>query len=411
MGLSGGLTGDNIGVEYAGVVFAIAESPLEPGLIWAGTNDGLLHITRNGGASWTNVTGNITGLPEWIAIRSIAPSRFDAGTAYMAADGHQVNIRDPHVYRTRDYGATWQKITAGIPASALSYTKSIVEDPKRRGLLYLGTENAIYVSFDDGAQWHSLQNDLPHAPVSGIVVQEHFNDLVIATYGRGFWILDDLAPLQQLTPDVMASASHLFVPRDAYRFRPITPPSVPYDDPTMGEDPEYGASLNYWLRDEASAAPTIEILDPSGTIVRTLHGPNRRGVNRIHWDLRDEPNEPIVLLTKPMYAEHIEVGEEGRPAPGGARISILMPPGSYTVRLTVDGRTQQQPLNVLKDPHSAGREADIAAQVAFVRAVRDDVVAAGEAVKRVETMRVQLAAIERFLEDDSLKADIRILRR
>jgi photosystem II stability/assembly factor-like uncharacterized protein len=406
MGLSGGLTGDNIGVEYAGVVFGIAESPIEPGLIWAGTNDGLLHVTRDGGASWTNVTGNITGLPEWIAIRSIAPSRFDAGTAYIAADGHQVNIRDPHVYRTRDYGATWQKITTGIPASTLSYTKIIVEDPKRRGLLYLGTENAIYVSVDDGGHWQSLQNNLPHAPVSGIVVQGHFNDLVISTYGRGFWILDDLAPLQQMTPEVIASASHFFVPRDAYRFRPITPPSVPYDDPTMGEDPEYGASLNYWLRNEAASAPTIEILDASGTIVRTLRGPNARGVNRIHWDLRDEPNEPIVLLTSPMYAEHIEVGEDGRPAPGGARISILMPPGRYTVRLTVDGRTHEQPLTVLKDPHSAGTEADIAAQVAFVRAVRDDVVEAGEAVERVESMRVQLAAIVRFLDDDSLKADI-----
>jgi photosystem II stability/assembly factor-like uncharacterized protein len=406
MGLSGGLTGDNIGVEYAGVVFGIAESPIEPGLIWAGTNDGLLHVTRDGGASWTNVTGNITGLPEWIAIRSIAPSRFDAGTAYIAADGHQVNIRDPHVYRTRDYGATWQKITTGIPASTLSYTKIIVEDPKRRGLLYLGTENAIYVSVDDGGHWQSLQNNLPHAPVSGIVVQGHFNDLVISTYGRGFWILDDLAPLQQMTPEVIASASHLFVPRDAYRFRPITPPSVPYDDPTMGEDPEYGASLNYWLRNEAASAPTIEILDASGTIVRTLRGPNARGVNRILWDLRDEPNEPIVLLTSPMYAEHIEVGEDGRPAPGGARISILMPPGRYTVRLTVDGRTHEQPLTVLKDPHSAGTEADIAAQVTFVRAVRDDVVEAGEAVERVESMRVQLAAIVRFLDDDSLKADI-----
>jgi photosystem II stability/assembly factor-like uncharacterized protein len=406
MGLSGGLTGDNIGVEYAGVVFGIAESPIEPGLIWAGTNDGLLHMTRNGGASWTNVTGNITGLPAWIAIRSIAPSRFDAGTAYIAADGHQVNIRDPHVYRTRDYGATWQKITTGIPASTLSYTKIIVEDPKRRGLLYLGTENAVYVSFDDGGHWQPLQNNLPHAPVSGIVVQEPFNDLVIATYGRGFWILDDLAPLQQMTQDVIASASHLFVPRDAYRFRPITPPSVPYDDPTMGDDPEYGAALNYWLREEAASAPTIEILDASGTVVRTLRGPNTRGVNRIHWDLRDEPNEQIVLLTSPMYAEHIAVGEDGRPAPGGARISILMPPGHYAVRLTVDGRTQEQPLTVLKDPHSAGTEADIAAQVAFVRAARDDVVAAGEAVERVETMRVQLASIARFLDDDSLKADI-----
>ena len=355
MGLSGGLTGDNIGVEYAGVVFGIAESPIEAGLIWAGTNDGRVHITRDGGANWTDVTGNIEGLPEWIAVRSVAASRYDAGTAYLAADGHQVNIRDPHVYRTRDFGASWEKITDGIPPSMLSYTKVIAEDPVRPGLLYAGTENAIYVSFNDGDAWQPLQNNLPAAPVSGIVVQEHFNDLVVGTYGRGFWILDDLSPVQQMTPEVMASASHLFASRAAYRFRPITPPSIPYDDPTIGEDPEYGASLNYWLGAEASEAPTIEILDGSGTVVRTLEGPNRAGVSRIHWDLRDEPNDAIRMLTPPMYAEHIDVGEEGRPAPGGQRISILMPPGRYAVRLTVDGATHEQPLTVLKDPHSGGR--------------------------------------------------------
>ena len=198
MGLSGGLTGDNIGVEYAGTVFGIAESPIEAGLIWAGTNDGKLHITRDGGENWTDVTGNVDGLPEWIAVRSIAPSRYDAGTAYIAADGHQVNIRDPHVYRTRDFGASWEKITDGIPPSMLSYTKIIVEDPVRPGMLYVGTENAIYVSFNDGDAWQPLQNNLPAAPVSGIVVQEHFNDLVVGTYGRGFWIFDDLSPIQQL---------------------------------------------------------------------------------------------------------------------------------------------------------------------------------------------------------------------
>jgi photosystem II stability/assembly factor-like uncharacterized protein len=218
MGLSGGLTGDNIGVEYAGTIFGIAESTIGPGVIWAGTNDGLLHITRDGGDTWTNLTQNIPDLPEWLAVRSIAPSRFDAGTAYVAMDGHQVNIRDPHVYRTRDFGASWEKITEGIPHSMLSYTKVVAEDPVRPGLLYLGTENAIYVSFDEGDHWQPLQNNLPHAPVSGIVVQEHFGDLVISTYGRGFWILDDLSALRQLTPEVMASASHLFRPRDSYRF-------------------------------------------------------------------------------------------------------------------------------------------------------------------------------------------------
>ena len=403
MGLSGGLTGDNIGVEYAGTVFGISESPVEPGLIWAGTNDGLVHVTRDGGGTWTDVTANVTGLPEWIAVRSIAASRHDAATAYIAADGHQVNIRDPHLYRTRDYGASWEKIADGIPPSMLSYTKIVVEDPKRPGMLYAGTENAIYVSFDAGDRWQSLQQNLPAAPVSGLVVQERFNDLVVGTYGRGFWILDDLSPLQQATADVTASASHLFAPRDAYRFRPITPPSVPYSDPTEGRDPEYGASINYWLGEAAATAPPrIEIVDEAGDVVRTLRGTGAPGVNRVHWNLRDEPNEPVRLLTSPVYAEHIEVGEEGRPAPGSRQISILMPPGRYTVRLLVGDQAHEQPLTVVKDPHSAGSEADIDAQVAFLREVRADFVEAGKAVDRVEALRVQLATLARFAEDQAL---------
>ena len=405
MGFSGGLTGDNIGVEYAGVVFGISESPIEQGLIWAGTNDGLLHVTRDNGGTWNNVTGNMPDLPEWLAVRSIAASRYDAGTAYVAIDGHQMNVRDPYIYRTRDYGESFEKITDGIPPSMLSYTKIIIEDTKRQGLLYVGTENAIYVSFDDGDNWQPLQNNLPAAPVSGIVIQEHFNDLVVGTYGRGFWIFDDLAPLQQLTPEVMASGSHLFAPRDAYRFRPITPPSVPYDDPTVGRDPEYGAYINYWLAAAASETPTVEIVDGMGAVVRTLDGSNDAGVNRIHWDLRDEPNGPISLYTRPMYAEHIAVGEEGRPA-GGAQISILMPPGQYTVRLNVDGESHEQPLTVIKDPHSAGSEADIAQQIAFLKDVRADVVAAGEAVHRVEALRVQLQTMARFAEDETLSGAI-----
>ena len=406
MGFSGGLTGDNIGVEYAGVVFGISESPIEPGLIWAGTNDGLLHVTRDNGANWTNVTENMPDLPEWLAVRSIAASRFDPGTAYVAIDGHQMNVRDPYVYRTRDYGESFEKITDGIPPSMLSYTKIIIEDTKRQGLLYVGTENAIYVSFDDGDNWQPLQQNLPAAPVSGVVIQEHFNDLVVGTYGRGFWILDDLAPLQQLTPEVMASGSHLFAPRDAYRFRPITPPSVPYDDPTVGVDPEYGAYLNYWLAEPAGDAPTVEIVNGMGAVVRTLEGTNNAGVNRIYWDLRDEPNDPIMLYTSPMYAEHIMVGEEGRPAPGASRISILQPPGQYTVRLNVDGETHEQPLTVIKDPHSAGSEADIAEQVAFLEDVREDVVTAGEAVHRVEALRVQLETMARFADDETLSEAI-----
>ncbi|HSR16296.1 MAG TPA: hypothetical protein VLL51_11115, partial [Gemmatimonadales bacterium] len=399
---SGGLTGDNIGVEYAGTLHAIAESPREKGTIWVGTNDGLVQLTRDDGATWTNLTRNLPGLPAWGSVRSIVASRHDAATAYLVVDFHQVNSRDPFVYRTRDYGRTWTLITSGIPKSMLSYARVIAEDPVRAGLLYLGTENAIYVSFDAGDRWMPLQANLPHAPVSGIVVQERFNDLVISTYGRGFWIMDDVTPLQQVNPEVLNRPAHLFPVREAWRFRPITAPSTTYDDPTTGRNPEYGASINYYLKAPARAAPAITILDSSGAVVRTLRGSNTAGINRVMWDLEGENSTEVRLRTSPRYAPHIVAGPEGRPAPGAARVALLMPPGRYTVKLTVDGAEQTETVMVRKDPHSGGTEADIAAQTAMLKAIQSDLERGATAVHRIEAMRVQLAALARTVGDDAL---------
>ena len=401
--LSGGLTPDNMGVEQTGTVHAIAESPRERGLIWVGTNDGLVQLTRDGGQSWTNVTGNLPNLPEWGTVSSIAPSRYDAATAYLAVDFHQVNNRDPFVYKTADYGATWRAITAGIPTSMLSYVHWLEEDPVRRGLLYLGTENAIYVSFDDGDHWQPLQTNLPHAPVYGIVVQEHFNDLVIGTYGRGFWILDDITPLQQLTPEVLASAAHLFSPRAAYRFRDITPMSAQADEPSAGENPPYGASINYYLQAASADAVTITILDEQGAVVRTLTGPQARGLNRLYWDLRHEPTKEVRLRTSPLYAPDVTVGPEGwRPAPGAERLSILAPPGTYTVQLSVGGRQLTQTLEVRKDPHSAGTEADIQAQMTMLFKLRRDLESAVDVVNQIELVRGQIANLVQVVQDEAI---------
>jgi len=403
MGSSGGLTGDNIGVEYAGVVYSIAESAKERGLIWAGTNDGLVHVSRDTGTTWTNVTANIPNLPVWGSVRSIAPSKYDAATAFLTVDFHQMNNRDPFVYKTSDYGKTWKSITNGLPRDNLSYAKIIIEDPVRRGLLYLGTENAIYVSFDAGEQWQSLQADLPHAPVSGIVVQEHFNDMVISTYGRGFFILDDIGPLQQLTPEVTNSAAHLFTLRAAYRFRTITNPSSSYDDPTTGEDPEYGASINYWLKAPAAQAPVITILDAQGRTVRTLRGTNRAGINRVAWDLRDEPSAETRLYTSPRYAPHITVGPEGRVAPGTSRLSVLVAPGMYTVKVSAGGVEQTRPLEVRKDPNTAGSAAEIAEQIRLLEAIRADMNSGTAAVMRAERVRVQLEGLRRVATDPEVR--------
>jgi photosystem II stability/assembly factor-like uncharacterized protein len=412
MGSSGGLTPDNIGVEYAGVVYSIAESPVTKGLIWAGTNDGLVQLTRDDGKSWTNVTKNIPNLPPWGSVRSIAPSRYDAGTAYIVVDFHQMNGRDPFVYRTTDYGKTWKSITAGIPRSNLSYARVIYEDPRRKGMLYLGTENAIYLSFDAGDHWQPLQNDLPHAPVSGIVVQEHFDDLVISTYGRGFWIMDDIGPLRELTPAVLAENVHLFTVHPTYRFRPITAPSTTYDDPTVGENPRYGTSLDYYLKSPVSGKDGVKltILDARGDTVRTLKGSNEAGINRVYWDLRYAPTTQVRLHSPPMYADYLIPEPEGRVAPGAGTLDFLAPPGTYTVKLEAGGQSLSQTFEVLKDPNSGGTEADIAAQMRSLLAIRADVEAAADAVHRIEAARTQLAALERTVSDGDVRQAARDLQ-
>ncbi|HSD31869.1 MAG TPA: hypothetical protein VLB49_08165 [Gemmatimonadales bacterium] len=408
---SGGLTPDNIGVEYAGVVFAIAESPLQRGLIWAGTNDGKVQLTRDGGGHWTDVTGNIKGLLDWGTISSIEASRYDSGTAYIAVDGHQVNSRDPWIYRTTDYGASWTPITTGIPKSPLSYVHIVKEDPVRRGLLYAGAENGLYVSFDDGAHWQPLQNNLPHAPVYGIAVAEQAHDLVLATYGRGFWILDDITPLRALTAAVTGADAFLFAPRQAYRFRGIEGPFEGVDDPVAGANPPYGASLHYWLRtapDSTKAdSQAIQILDAGGKVVRTLKQMPKAGINRIWWDLQLEPSQEARLRTSPRYAAWVAVKPEGTPAPGIGRFSPLASPGRYTVRLTVRGQTYEQPLVVLKDPNTGASDEDVRAQATAVAQVMADLDSTVAMINRVEVLRGQLASLRASLAGDSSAADVR----
>jgi hypothetical protein len=408
MGFSGGLTGDNIGVEYAGVVFALAESPKTAGVLWAGTNDGLVQVTRDGGQHWTNVTANIPGLPEWGTVSSIEASRFDAGTAYITVDLHQVNNRDPFVYKTADYGQTWTPIVNGTPHSMLSYAHCIREDPVRQGLLFLGTENAIYVSFNDGANWQPLQSNLPHAPVYWIAIQPHFHDLVLATYGRGFWIMDDISPLEQMTAPDLSSAAHLFPPRDAYRFRNATQPDTMPNDPTAGQNPPYGASLDYFLKSSPKAPPRLSILDAAGHTVRTLVASPRPGINRVIWDLRFEGTKPIRLRTSPLYAPEILLNAQGwRPAPGERAISILAPPGVYTVKLTVDGQDYTRPLHVLKDPHSNGSEGDIQLQTKFLTSLSGTMNTMVDAVNRIESLRAQLLELKSAVGTDEASTPIR----
>ncbi len=390
---SGGVSRDNIFGFDGATLWSIAASPRQPGLIWVGSNDGLVHLTRNGGLSWTDVTPHIPGLPRWATISDIEPSHASAATAYLAADDHLQGDNDPLIYKTTDYGATWTAIGGGIPHSLFSSVNCVKQDPARPGLLYAATQNGIFFTLDDGQHWNSLQLNLPHAPVSWLAVQPRFGDLVVSTFGRGIYILDDLSPLRQLTPQVLAAPAFLFVPRPTYRFRAeggySRNPSLPGLHP-----PPNGAILNYFLaRDSGTAVLTI--LDAAGHPIRTLRGPARAGLNRLVWNLRETPAHPPLLFNPPPDAPWVAT------PPAGRRLRTwdldfsldgpMAPPGVYTVRLRVAGQTLVQHLRLLKDPKSSGTEADISSQVAFARQVRDGLDATATLIGQWEGIRRQAA--------------------
>jgi photosystem II stability/assembly factor-like uncharacterized protein len=410
---SGGLTPDNVGVEYAGVVFAIAESPRERGVIWAGTNDGQVQVSRDSGAHWTNVTANLPGLPAWGTVSNIEPSRHDAGAAYLTVDLHQVNNRDPFVYKTTDYGRTWKSVSGDIPRSVFSYAHCVREDPVKRGLLYLGVENGVYFSSDDGQHWLPLQSGLPHAPAHWLTVQEHFNDLVVATYGRGFWILDDITPLRTLSAETLGQAAQLFPPRPAYRLRMITEPMSMPDDATEGRNAPYGANIDFYLRsapaDNARAAIKLTISDAGGKVVRAIDAGKdaAAGLNRVWWDLRTDPTPDIKLRTPPLHVPDFAMAADGtRKFPTGGPLSALVPPGTYTVKLVGAGPERSQQIVVRKDPNTEGTEQDIAAQTKLMTTILQDARDATKAINDAELVRQQIAQVKKVAGDGEAMKDV-----
>lgn len=399
--ISGGLTPDNIGVEYCCVIYALDESPIQKGLLWAGTNDGLVQLTKDGGSNWENITKNITGLPPLGTVRNIEASKWKAGKAYITIDFHQVGNFEPYVYKTEDFGKTWTKITEGIPKSNLSYACNIREDPKRQGLLYLGTENALYVSFDDGAHWQSMMTNMPASPMYWLAVQENFNDLVIGTYGRGIWVLDDITPLQQMNNEITSSPAHLFAPRNAYRFQPITAPFAMFDDQSDGDNPPPGASINYWLSADAKDSLLITVKDASNNVVRKLYHHGKAGVNRLWWDLREDPSTEIVMRNKPLHAEWITLNDKrAMKAPSAPKgYAPLVIPGDYTITLKVGDKEYSQPLKVLKDPNSEGTDADIIAQKNALNEIKKDLSNAADIINQLEWLRRQAADLKSISED------------
>jgi hypothetical protein len=395
-----------------GVVFTIAPSGLNGDLIWAGSDTGLIHVTRDGGKAWQNVTPK--GLTDWSKISLIEASHFDPAEAYAAVDRHRLDDRQPYLYRTQDYGATWQPITNGI--SEPSFMRVVREDPQVRGLLYAATEFGVYVSFDDGDHWQSLQLNLPVSAVHDLVI--HGDDLVIATHGRSFWILDDITPLRQADAAMKAGTAWLYQPGAAIRVDNdlFAGSPLPPEEPTA-ENPPNGAVIDYYLKNTASQVK-LEIFDAKQTLVRSFSAEHPFAA------LKDMKRPPMAIAERWFpKAEALEKtpgmhrflwnlawgssgNESGEPqdeddffAPHAPRIL----PGAYEVRLTVDGKTWTQPLRVAMDPRSMATPEELERQTELGRQIFAETLHSRQALAEMQSVQKQLSD----LKLDATHADIK----
>ncbi len=401
----GPITIDDTGTEYYDTVFAIAPSPVAKGLIWAGTDDGLIQITRDEGKSWTNVTANIKDLPEWSRVSLIEASPHDAGTAYVAIDRHQNDDLAPYIYKTADYGVTWSKIVTGIPDG--SFVRAVREDPKKKGLLYAGTERGVFVSFDDGAHWRSLQLNLPITPVHDLVIKN--DDLVLATHGRAFWILDDVSPLRQFTDAVAAEDIHLYQPTTAYR---IHSAEAPARLSFAGKNPPNGAVFYYYVKQAPKAEVKIEILDAAGNVVRNYSSSKVESLEEPLDPEDKKPEKQIKTedgLNRFVWDLHYD---DARRVPGyflweyndGARGPLALP-GKYQVRLTASGKTLTAPFELQLDPRVTTSQADLEKQFKLELDLRDQLDRVYAAVNQIQDVREQLDGLKkRLVPDNSSKA-------
>jgi photosystem II stability/assembly factor-like uncharacterized protein len=399
----GDITLDITSVEYYDTVFALAESPRQKGVLWAGTDDGLIHLSRDDGANWQNVTPK--DMPAWSMVSIIEASSHDVATAYAAIDRHKLDDKHPLIYRTHDAGKTWTRIVTGIPDGA--YVRSVREDPTQTGLLYAATERGVYFSADDGGHWQSLQLNLPPTPIHDLAVKD--GDLVAATHGRAFWILDDLSPVRQAATASVHSGALLFRPAPAYRLQ--MPEEVERRLP-VGDNPPPGAVVDYFLKDapKPEEEVTLEFLDAKGSVLKRFSNhrpkdayeqpaewtdrepdtdtiPAAQGANRFAWNMRRE--DPTVLPGA-VYS----VG-----APHGA----LVRPGDYQVRLTFRGHAETVPLKIVADPRrrDALREADLAAAEDLALAVSGDIDALHRAVNQIRDVRAKLETLRKWTGDDA----------
>lgn len=397
-GTSGGpITQDNTSVEYYCTIFALAESPVQQGVIWAGSDDGLVHVTRDGGANWTNITPR--GMPEWIQINSIEASPFDPGTAYIAATAYKSDDYKPYIYKTTDYGKSWKKIVNGIPDDA--FTRVVREDPNRKGFLYAGTETGIYVSANDGEKWFSFRLNLPVVPITDLAVHKREKDLIVATQGRSFYVLDNL-PIIYQSADANRADAFLFKPEDAYR----TPGSGGFQLPpnaAFGANPPNGAVIHYYLKTRPKEI-TLEFTDAGGKTIRKFTGkppiegapapppnPNEPnlttdiGLNRFVWNYR-LPNA---------------VGLPGLIMWGGSLAGPRVAPGNYQVKFAVDGKLiSTETFAVKADPRLSTTQAEFQKQFDFLSQTHDKLTATHEAILEIRDLRKQFEDLSGRMKPD-----------
>lgn len=408
---SGGIATDNLMTYDGSTLYAIAESPVANGLIWTGSNDGQVNVTRDGGKNWANVTKNIPNLPPWGTVENIEPSHFEAGTAYLTVNLEQVGNYDPYVYKTADFGQSWTLISSDVPKSMNSSAHCVIEDPVRKGMLYLGTDNSVYVSWDDGGHWTALRNNMPPAPVYWLTLQPRFSDLVVATYGRGLWIMDDVTPLRESDRTGDADVK-LFKPRPAYRFRTLdNTREAETGSHVVGANPGYGADINFYL-ESAPKSAEIAVTGADGGAIRTMKLKDLKpGLNRVWWDLTYDPATEVKLRTSPPDAPWVEIPKEGfRPLINWVHFSGAprVAPGKYTVKLTIDGKDSAAPLEVLADPNTLGSEKDIDAEVQFLLKIRGEMSDVAGMINHIEWTRRQIEDVEKmFAGDDAKYAPVR----
>jgi hypothetical protein len=386
--------------KQRGVIYALAISPVEHGRMWAGTDDGLIWLTTDNGAHWNNVTP--PQLSAWQKVSVLEASHTDPQTAYAAVNTLRIDDLRPHLYRTHDSGKSWTEITSGIAAD--QNVNSVREDPKRKGLLFAGVEGGVYISFDDGDQWESLRLNLPATSVRDLLIKD--DDLAIATHGRGFWILDDITPLRQLSKNVMGEQAYLFTPELAYRVHWDTNSDTPLPpDEPAGQNPPDGAILNYYLQSPVSSPVTLEVVDDSGKVIRRYSSSDpvpasdpdlpvpeywvrpyqalssAAGVHRFLWDMHYTP----VAGSKPEYPISA-VEHETAPVP----TSPWAMPGKYRVVLTVDSKKYIQPLAVQMDPRVKTSRADLQKQFDLSNQLYQDLLALQPIIQKAAEAREQL---------------------